>query len=228
MWNRIRYHTVKAKEYPEEVSLFQKGYLLGSPYNIEPSWSSLCTSSQVIFFHSGVIHGGESIRVQQHTDEGAEGRWLLIQMSTLLVFLQNDKFLLQHTPTVESWFFEPSSETKIRWKNRRVGEIGDRIIVLVRVIRSFDKMRVREIIHSIFSKFCDLKKKKVLFALIIKMWTLFARAFINVNSSCWVLCRERNCSHVSSSHTHLLEQRRFLTSFNLLLDCRTYWRQKSI
>ena len=83
MWNRIRYHTVKAKEYPEEVSLFQKGYLLGSPYNTEPSWSSLCTNSQVIFFHSGVIHGGESIRVQQHTDEGAEGRWLLIQMSTL-------------------------------------------------------------------------------------------------------------------------------------------------
>ena len=28
----------------------------------------------VIFFLSGVVHGGESIRVQQHTVVGAEGR----------------------------------------------------------------------------------------------------------------------------------------------------------
>ena len=106
--------------------------------------------------------------------------------------------------TVESWFFEPSRETKIRWKNRRVGEIGDRIIVLVRVIRSFDKMRVREIIHSIFSKFCDLKKKKVLFALIIKMWTLFARAFITSTALAeFCVSRERMQSRVQQPYTFI-------------------------
>ena len=49
--------------------------------------------------------------------------------------------LLQWNPD----FFQPPRETKIRWKNRRVEEIGNKITVLVRVIGSFEKMRTREI-----------------------------------------------------------------------------------